>query len=57
MYVNGKNVPLGYRYFIQKALNSETIEIWGDPQKAKDIVYVKDFNQMLNKAIESNVFV
>ena len=54
MYVNGKNAPIGYRYFIQKALNSETIEIWGDPNSAKDIVYVKDFNQLLSKAIESD---
>lgn len=53
MYVNGKNVPIGYRYFIQKALNSETIEIWGDPVSKKDIVYVKDFNQMLRLALES----
>lgn len=55
MYVNGKNVPMGYRYFIQKAINSEPIEIWGDPKREKDIVYVKDFNQMLHKAIESNL--
>jgi len=55
MYVNGKNVPMGYRFFIQKAINAEPIEIWGDPKKAKDIVYVKDFNQMLNKAIESDL--
>jgi UDP-glucose 4-epimerase len=46
---------MGYRYFIQKAINSEPIEIWGDPQRSKDIVYVKDFNQMLNKAIESDL--
>jgi len=55
MYVNGKSVPMGFRYFIQKAINSEPIEIWGDPNKAKDIVYVKDFNQMLEKAIISEL--
>jgi UDP-glucose 4-epimerase len=55
MFVNGKNVPIGFMYFIQKAINSEPIEIWGDPQQQKDIVYVKDFNQMLTKAIESNL--
>jgi UDP-glucose 4-epimerase len=51
MYVNGKNVPIGYRYFIDKALKSETIEIWGKPESPKDIVYVQDFNQMLEQAI------
>ncbi|QIA08521.1 NAD-dependent epimerase/dehydratase family protein [Draconibacterium halophilum] len=55
MYVNGKSVPMGYRFFIQKAINSEPIEIWGDPNRAKDIVYVKDFNQMLNRAIDSDL--
>lgn len=55
MYVNGKNAPIGFMYFIQKAIKSEPIEIWGDPQRSKDIVYVKDFNQILNKAIESDL--
>lgn len=54
MYVNGKIAPIGYQYFINKAVNSETIEIWGDPNRAKDIVYVKDFNQLLTLAIESD---
>lgn len=55
MYVNGKNVPMGFRYFIQKAIQSQPIEIWGDPAKAKDMIYVKDFNQMLTKSIESDL--
>lgn len=55
MYVNGKNVPMGFRFFIQKAINSEPIEIWGDPNVGKDMVYVKDFNQMFVKAIDSDL--
>ncbi len=55
MFVNGKNVPIGYRYFIDKAMKSEPIEIWGDPSVSKDIVYVQDFNQMLTKALHSNL--
>lgn len=55
MYVNGENAPIGFMYFIQKALKSEPIEIWGDPKRSKDIVYVKDFNQLLNKAIECDL--
>jgi UDP-glucose 4-epimerase len=53
MFVDGKAVPLGYRYLIQRAIQSEQIEIWGDPSVAKDIVYVKDFNQLVMKAMES----
>ncbi|MGB5982860.1 MAG: NAD(P)-dependent oxidoreductase [Nonlabens sp.] len=55
MFVNGKNVPIGYRYFMDKAMKSEPIEIWGDPSVSKDIVYVQDFNQMLYKALQSNL--
>ena len=55
MFVNGKNVPIGYRYFIDKAMKSEPIEIWGDPSVSKDIVYVQDFNQMLYKALLSKL--
>lgn len=55
MFVNGKNVPIGYRYFIDKAVKSEPIEIWGNPSVSKDIVYVQDFNQMLYKALLSKL--
>ncbi|MEM6516489.1 MAG: NAD(P)-dependent oxidoreductase [Bacteroidota bacterium] len=55
MFVNGNKVPIGYRYFIEKAMKSEPIEIWGDPMVSKDIVYVQDFNQMLYKALLSDL--
>lgn len=54
MYVDGERRVIAYRYLIQKAIAGETLEIWGDPQCAKDIVYVKDFNQMLIKAMNSD---
>ena len=50
-YVDGIKKVLAYRHLMNKALAGETIELWGDPTKAKDIVYVKDFCQMLCKAI------
>lgn len=37
---------------IEKAQKGEPIEIWGDPQYAKDMVHVYDFSQMLCKAVE-----
>lgn len=54
MYVNGEKHAIAYRALIKKAMADETLEIWGDPKRAKDIVYVKDFNQMLIKALKSN---
>lgn len=38
---------------IENALKSKPVEIWGDPHKAKDMVYVADCSQMLCRAIES----
>lgn len=37
---------------INKAQNSEPIEIWGDPNYSKDMVHVYDFSQMLCRAVE-----
>lgn len=37
---------------IFKAMKSEPIEIWGDPNYSKDMVHVNDFCQMLCKAVE-----
>lgn len=52
-YVNGEKTPISYRYLIDKAINGEDIELWGDPTKGRDIVYVKDFAQIIYKAIIS----
>lgn len=50
-YVDGVARKKAYRLFIEKAKKGEPIEIWGDPTKAHDVVYVKDFCQMLTKAV------
>ena len=50
-YVNGEKKMLAYRYLMEKAINGEDVELWGDPKRAKDIVYVEDFCQMLYKAL------
>lgn len=53
-YVDGNLKKIGYRQLIDKAINGEQIEIWGDPHRVKDMVYVKDFCQMLYKALFVN---
>ncbi len=50
-YVDGEIRKIGYRILIDKAIAGEPIEVWGDPTRVKDMVYVKDFCQMLCKAI------
>ena len=51
--MNGEKKRIAYRYIIEQAKKGATLEVWGDPSIAKDIVYVKDFNQMLTKAVLS----
>ena len=53
-YVNGEIKKIGYRLLIDKAIAGETIEVWGNPDRVKDMVYVKDFCQMLYKAVFVN---
>ncbi len=50
-YVDGLKRILAYRHLMNQAMTGEPIEMWGDPMKAKDIVSVRDFCQMLCKAI------
>lgn len=53
-YPNGIRTMRPIYKMIDKALNSETLEIWGDPNYAKDMVHVNDFSQMLCKAVLVN---
>ena len=50
-YVDGVQRKIGYRILIDKARAGEPIEVWGDSSRVKDMVYVKDFCQMLYKAL------
>jgi UDP-glucose 4-epimerase len=54
-YVDGMRKPIGYRYMIDKASKGETIEMWGNPEAFKDILYIKDLCQMMLKALFANV--
>lgn len=35
------------RLMIQKAINGETIAVWGNPNRVHDVVYVKDCCQII----------
>lgn len=49
-YVDGVLRKRAWRLLIDKASKGDIIEVWGDPSRKKDMVYVKDFCQMLYKA-------
>jgi UDP-glucose 4-epimerase len=49
-FPNGNKTMRPLYQMINKALNGETIEVWGDPSYSKDMVHVYDFSQMLCRA-------
>lgn len=53
-YVDGKKKYISYRYMIQRAINGQDIELWGNPNLGKDIIYVKDLCQMIYKSLFVN---
>ncbi len=52
-YVNGEKRKSGVLTFIEKAMKGERIELWGDPHRKRDIVYVKDVAEAYVKAMKS----
>ena len=54
-YVDCIEKKIGYRYMIDLASKGENIELWGDPNAFKDILYVKDLCQMMYKSLLSSV--
>jgi UDP-glucose 4-epimerase len=50
-FPNGKKTMRPVYQMINKAMNGETLEVWGDPSYSKDMVHVYDFSQMLCRAV------
>lgn len=53
-YPAGKKTMRPVYQMINKAINSEPIEVWGNKDYAKDMVHVNDFSQMLCRAVLVN---
>ena len=53
-YVDGEKKYISYRYMIQRAIEGKDIEMWGNPELGKDIIYVKDLCQMIFKSLWTN---
>lgn len=54
-YVNGEKRMQGYRCLIEQAMKGEPLEIWGNPKRMRDIIYVKDCIQIIENAIITKV--
>ncbi len=42
IFLDGNPIKTGFQIFIDKAQNSQPIEVWGDCECGRDIVYIKD---------------
>lgn len=54
-YVDGNKKLISYRYMIERACAGQDIEMWGNPDAFKDILYVKDLCKMMFLALFANV--
>lgn len=50
-FVDGDERVIPYRYMIERASRGEDIEMWGNPDAFKDILYVKDLCKMMYLAL------
>ena len=54
-YVNGVKKILPWRQIVRKCIAAEPVEIWGDPNRKKELLYVDDFTEAVHMAVESDV--
>lgn len=54
LYVNGAYVKSGLQIFIEKAMNGQDIQVFGDKNVSRDVVYVKDVADAFVKAIRND---
>ena len=54
-YADGKMRMMPYRMLIDKAMHGEPISIYGNPKRVKEMVYIKDFTQVVVNAAQSQL--
>lgn len=52
-YVDGIKRYISFRLIMDKAERGEDIEVWGDPNRSKEMLYVKDLAQLVEQCLES----
>lgn len=54
-FADAKMRKMPYRLLMDKAARGEPITIYGNPERVKELVYIKDFVQAVVKAADSNL--
>jgi UDP-glucose 4-epimerase len=53
IFKNGKPIKTGFQTFIENAMNCKPLEVWGDINIGRDIIYVKDVVAAFIKALNN----
>lgn len=55
-HVDGIKRMIAFRLIIEKARRGEDIEVWGDPSRSKEMVYVKDVARLIEQCVEDKQY-
>lgn len=53
-FLNGEKRMLPWRYMIRRCINGENLEVYGDPTRKKELLYIKDFARAIARAVETH---
>ena len=51
-HVDGIKRMISFRLLMDRASSGQDIEVWGDPTRSKEMLYVKDLTQLIQNCIE-----
>lgn len=54
-YVDGLKRMISFRLMMDRAQRGEPIEVWGDPARSKEMLYVKDLAGLVGNCLESDL--
>lgn len=54
-YLNGEKKMLPWRYMIRRCINGKGLDVYGDPARLKELLYIKDFAAAVVRAAETHI--
>lgn len=54
-YLNGEKRMLPWRYMIRRCINGKGIDVYGDPSRLKELLYIKDFASAVVRAANTHI--
>lgn len=53
IFWHGKPIKTGFQIFVENAMAGKPIEVWGNCDKGRDIIYIKDVTEAFMQALKS----